>query len=45
MSEVIHTARALLDELNANAAAGLITREALILMGRLQRALSVVEGA
>lgn len=43
MSEVIRTARALLDELNAHAASGLITRQALILMGQLQRALSRVE--
>jgi hypothetical protein len=32
-------AKALLDELNRNAASGLITRQALVLMGRLQQLL------
>lgn len=36
MTEYIRAVRALLDELNRNSASGLITREALILMGPVE---------
>jgi len=43
VNDLMRASRALLDELNAHAAAGLITRQALILMNRLQQVLSTLE--
>lgn len=43
MSELLRAVRRLVDMLNASAASGLIDREALILLGEVQRLLSKVE--
>ncbi len=44
MTELLIAIRKLVDLLNASAASGLITREALIQLGEVQRLLSKVEG-